>query len=62
MKYEWNKEQSETRRMGKKENIHAEQSKAENFFKKKFKKGPKIHCLAGQEGFFTKKCQEMHKR
>ena len=42
-----------TRRMGKKNNIHAEQSEAEIFFEKMYKKGPKIHCLAGQEGFFT---------
>ena len=33
MKYEQNNKQSETRRMGKK-NIHAERSKAENFFEK----------------------------
>ena len=32
--------------MGKKKNIHAEQSEAGNFFEKKLKKGPKIHCLA----------------
>ena len=32
------------------------------FFEKIYNKGPKIHCLAGQEGFFTKKCQEVHKR
>ena len=34
MKYEWNNEQSETRRMGKMNNIHAERSEAENFFEK----------------------------
>ena len=51
MKYEWNNEQSDTRRMGKKNNIHAEQSEAENFFEKIYNKGPKIHCSAGQEGF-----------
>ena len=34
MKYEWNNEQSETRRMGKKNNFHAKQSEAENFFEK----------------------------
>ena len=34
MKYEWNNEQSETRRMGKKSNIHAERSEAGNFFEK----------------------------
>ena len=37
MKYEWNNKQSETRRKEKKNNIHAEQSKAENFFLKKYK-------------------------
>ena len=34
MTYEWNNEQSETRRMGKRNNIHAEQSEAGNFFEK----------------------------
>ena len=34
MEYEWNNEQSETRRMGKKNNIHAERSEAENFLEK----------------------------
>ena len=34
MKYEWINEQSETRRRGKKKNIHVEQSEAENFFEK----------------------------
>ena len=34
MKYEWNNEQSETRRMGKENKIHAERSEAENFFEK----------------------------
>ena len=34
MKYEWNNEQSETQKMGKKNNIHAERSEAENFFEK----------------------------
>ena len=53
MKYEWNNEQSETRRMGE-NNIHAERSEAENFFEKIYNKGPKIHCLAGQEGFLLK--------
>ena len=33
MKYEQNNEQSETRRMGKK-NIHAERSEVENFLEK----------------------------
>ena len=37
MKYEWNNEQIETRRMGKKNNIHAEWSEAENFFWKNIK-------------------------
>ena len=32
MKYEWNNEQSETRRMWKENNIHAEWSEAGNFF------------------------------
>ena len=40
--------------MGKKNNIHAERSEAENFFEKIYNKGPKIHCLAGQEGFLLK--------
>ena len=40
MKYEWNNEQSETRRMGEKNNIHAERSEAENFFEKIYNKGP----------------------
>ena len=73
MKYEWNNEQSVTRRMGKKSNIDAEQSEAGKFFEKIYNKGPKIHCLAlklytgasksrGQESFFSKKCQEGQKR
>ena len=37
MKYKWNNEQSETRRMGKKSNIHAERSEAEKFFWKNIK-------------------------
>ena len=59
--------------MGKKNNIHAEQSEAGNFFEKIYNKGPKIHSLAlklytgasksrGQGASFTKKCQEVHKR
>ena len=32
MKYEWNNEQSETRKMQMKNNIHAERSKAGNYF------------------------------
>ena len=34
MKYEWNNEQSETRRMEKKNNIHTRWSEAGNFFEK----------------------------
>ena len=45
--------------MGKKNNIHAERSEAENFFEKIYNKGPKINCLAGQEGL---KVLEVHKR
>ena len=41
--------------MEKKKNIHAKRSEAENFFEKIYNKGPKIHCLAGQEGFLLKK-------
>ena len=41
MKFEWNNKQSETRRMGKKNNIHAERSEAGNFFENILKKGPK---------------------
>ena len=47
--------QSETRRMQKKKNINAERSEAGN-------KGPKIHYLGIKGFFFTKKCQEVHKR
>ena len=61
MKYEHN-EQSETRRMGKKNNIHAEWSEAKNFFENIYNKGPKIYWLADQEGFLLKKCLEVHKR
>ena len=32
MKYEWNNEHSETRRMGKKNYIHAKESEAEKIF------------------------------
>ena len=53
MKYEWNNEQSD---------IHAEWSEAKNFFEKIYNKGPKIYCLADQEGFLLKKCLEVHKR
>ena len=34
IKYEWSNELSDTRRIGKKNNIHAERSEAENFFEK----------------------------
>ena len=42
MHIRWNNEQSETRRMWKKYNIYAKQSKAQNFFEKIKNKGPKI--------------------
>ena len=42
MKNELDNEQSETRRMWKKNNIHAEQSEAGNFFEKIWNKGLKF--------------------
>ena len=62
MKNEWDNEQPETRRMWRKNIIHAEQSEAGNFLEKVWKKGPKIHYLAIKSFFLTKKCQEVHKR
>ena len=44
----------ETRRMQKKNNIHAEQSEAGIFFEKIWNKGPKIHCLAIERFFLLK--------
>ena len=38
------------------------EARLEIFLKKYEKKGPKIHCLAIKRFFFTKKCQEVHKR
>ena len=32
------------------------------FLKKYIIRALQINCLAGQEGFFTKKCQEVHRR